>query len=117
MNIEEFLEARYKELEQDFEEYATAGAKRRMLAQIDVFRAIIDWHKNWPVLVRTEPVFEKDDPEDLNSMTFRMTQQIEWMTHEKYVLTFGEASPAAPILMRMAVPFQNHPDFNEKWRI
>lgn len=87
----------------------------RVLADIEAKRAIVDWHENWPVLVETQPEFVPVS-KDVTSMTFRMTQQIAWLTNREYVARFGTEPPTAPVLRMLAQPYADHPDYNPAWR-
>jgi len=87
----------------------------RVLAECEAKRRIIEWHKSWPVLVETEPVFEQADPTDVNSMTFRLSKQIAWTTDQKYRERFGTEPPTGPILRFMAQPYADHPDYDPEW--
>jgi hypothetical protein len=87
----------------------------RVLAECEAKRRIVEWHENWPVLVRTEPKMETD-PADIRGYTMRMTQQIQWQTEREYFRRFGEAPPSGPILRLLAAVYADHPDYREEWR-
>lgn len=82
-------------------------------------RAIIEWHKNWPILVETPPKFEPNFSDDyaanINQYTMHMSQEIAWLTQEEYVKRFGRQPPTAPLLKQMAQAYSDHPDFDESW--
>jgi len=89
---------------------------RRVLAECEAKRRIIEWHQSWPVLAEKPPEWEVPaGHDDLSSMTFRMSQEIAWMTQREYVARFGDQPPTAPILKFLAVPYKDHPDFNPAW--
>lgn len=121
MNIEEFLEARMKFIEEQMWETGLSGYFRTAIEQLIANnRAIIKWHKNWPILVDTPPVFESDIHKSFlmeNSFSMRVSQQMVWLTQEEYKKKFGSEPPTAPLLKQMAQPYRNHPDFREEWTI
>lgn len=90
----------------------------RVLAECQAKRAIIEWHKNWPTLVegpmRFTPV-EDYDPRDINSVTFRMVREVNWLTQQQYVERFGAEPPTAPILRMLASVYSDHADFDPAW--
>jgi len=88
----------------------------RVLAECEAKRRIVELHKSWPVLVETEPVFEQAAGDDINSMTMRMSKQIQWQTEQEYRTKFGAEPPTAPILRALASVYADHPDFREEWR-
>jgi hypothetical protein len=88
----------------------------RVLAECATKRAIIEWHKNWPVLVETPPTFEPTALDDPQSTTLRMTKQIAWLTQQQYRERFGDEPPTAPILRHLAAPYADRPGYQEEWR-
>lgn len=86
----------------------------RALAECEAKRRIVEWHKNWPVLVETPPQLEPGA--DPHAMTMRMTQQIMWTTEQEYRGRFGSEPPTGPILRFLALPYADHRDFREEWR-
>lgn len=88
-----------------------------VLADLASKRAILEWHKRWPVLVETEPKFEQIDEGGLSSYAFRMSKQIQWQTEQEYRNRFGSEPPTAPILRLLAQPFADHPDYDPAWAV
>lgn len=119
MTIEEFLEARALELVM----LAEPKVKDSHEASLAVLAAanmqlIIEWHKNWPILVETEPELETDGTlADPNDFVMRMTKQMNWLTQEEYVKRFGTKPPTAPLLRQMVQRYSWHPDFDPSWEI
>lgn len=88
----------------------------RVLAECEAKRQIVEWHKSWPVLVETQPQFERADADSPSLVSFKMTQQIAWLTQQEYRARFGDDPPTAPILLMLALPYAGHPDYDEAWR-
>lgn len=89
----------------------------RVLAECEAKRRIVEWHKNWPVLVESQPTIEPiDRPGDPMSLAYRASQQIAWMTEREYVARFGSEPPTSPILRLLALPFVDHPDYRQEWK-
>lgn len=89
----------------------------RVLAEVAAKRAIVEFHESWPVLVQKPPTFDRADVEaDINSMTYRMSQQISWLTTQEYRTRFGDEPPTAPMLAALAEVYADHPDYDEAWR-
>lgn len=97
-------------------EYIARQDPAHVLATCKAHREIVEWHKSWPVLVESEPVFERADLSDVNSMTYRMSKQIAWTTEQKYREHFGTEPPTGPILRIMAAVYADHPGYREEWR-
>lgn len=79
---------------------------------------IVEWHKQWPVLVEEPPeinTLDDYDPLRINSVSYQMIQRIQWMTQEEYVIRFGKHPPTAPHLLEMLKMFEDHPDFWQGW--
>jgi hypothetical protein len=118
MTIEEFLLARIREVEH---------AADMMVPLIDqllykqIFelcanqRKMIDWHKNWPVLVESPPKYEHGPQKGSTDWQISVTQQMAWLTQEAYVKQFGSQPPTAPLLKEMADMYRTHPDWREVW--
>lgn len=98
------------------EDYVDPHAER-LLSDLDAKRRIVEFHKSWPVLVETPPTFETvGDALDIDSVTFRASQQMAWFTQEEYRKRFGDEPPTAPMLATMAEVYADHPDYDEAWR-
>lgn len=122
MDIAEFLLARIRELEVHanlYDDMGGAAERVYVLPQCEIDRKIIEYHKQWPVLVeqQEEPTFldDYDNGMDFNKMSIRVYKKIAWFTEQEYIKKFGTAPAAAPILRIMAQPYRDHPDFNLKW--
>lgn len=87
----------------------------RVLAQCAAYRAIVEEHKSWPVLVERPPAFAKLTGGDPNSIALRVSQQINWLTEQEYRERFGDEPPTAPILRALASIWADHEDFREEW--
>lgn len=86
----------------------------RVLAECEAKRKVLALHEAWPVLVSSPPKFEQTaDP--IRDMTFRATQQLDWLTNQEYVARFGDEPPTTAILRALALPYAEHPDFDEAW--
>jgi hypothetical protein len=87
----------------------------RVLAECAAKRRIVEWHANWPVLVQTEPSFGGFEPA-LVSGPMRVAQRLAWLTGQEYRARFGDEPPTGPILQFLALPYADHPDYDETWR-
>ena len=123
MNIEEFLLARVEEAHQELSKMLeTHVIEMAHYQQFEVTlhmqKELILWHRQWPILVEGPMEFEPGiDEVDVQSMTYRVTQQMAWISMAEYIKRFGIEAPAAPLLRRMAMFYTNHPDYNEEWRL
>ena len=86
----------------------------RVMAECEAKRKIIAFHESWPTLVQTPAKFERDDV-DLDNYTYRMSQEIAWLTTREYVARFGIDPPTAPMLAALALPYADHPDYLPEW--
>lgn len=88
----------------------------RALREVEAKREIIAFHEQWPVLTKTLPKFEAMDSGDINQITYRMSQQVGWLTTQEYVAKFGREPPTAPILLALAAVYADHPNYRDEWR-
>jgi hypothetical protein len=88
----------------------------RALSECEAKRRIIEWHKNWPVLVTTQPTFETVPGADPTSYAMRAYQQIAWTTEQEYRKRFGDEPPTSPILRILASVYADRPGYLEEWR-
>ena len=91
----------------------------RILAQCKAKRQIIEWHKNWPVLVEghERPEYKLEQPfGGGGDIAIRITREIAWLTEQEYVKRFGTQPPTAPILKMLALEYADHKDYDERWR-
>jgi hypothetical protein len=88
----------------------------RVLAECEAKRQFIAFHESWPTLVQTPAKFERDDV-DLDNYTFRMSQEIAWLTTREYVARFGIDPPTAPMLAALAAVYADHEDYQPEWRV
>ena len=119
MTIEEFLQARLDQ-EENLKDFFPEGSPERAICihHISVMRYVLEWHKNWPVLIETPREYELADHfSDLNSITMRMHARMMWLTNEEYRKRFGSEPPTSPILTTWVQTYEYHPDFQEEWRI
>ena len=84
---------------------------RRMLAECAAKRAIVKQHEDWPVLVEREPTITSD----FQSMTFRMSHEMAWLTEREYINRFGIEPPTAPMIRTLASVYKDHPDYDPEW--
>ena len=119
MTVEEFLTARLDEAKEDL-----LARSEEQYILIDTLRMVLEFHKNWPVLVETQPKFEMidkkslelvNDPRSVDNTIYQMTQRIAWWSREEYVKKFGVEAPTAPLVQSWIEKYQDHPDFNKKW--
>lgn len=87
-----------------------------MLADIAAKRAILELHKQWPVLVEGPAKFDQPDASGLDSVAFKMSRQIAWMTDQEYRKRFGDEPPTSAIMRALASVYSDHPDYLEEWR-
>ena len=117
MTVEEFLSARLSEEEGLQTVFPEGSAERAICANhIATMRHVLEWHKNWPVLVQTEPKFEFN-MEDVSGYAFSLSSKIAWATQEEYRRTFGSEPPTSPILNVWVQQYRHHPDFQDEWLI
>ena len=89
----------------------------RVLAECEAKRRIVTLHQDWPVLVETEPTFEPGLRDaDLGTLTVSVQKRIAWLTEREYVARFGMEPPTTPILLALALPYAEHPDYLDEWR-
>lgn len=143
MNIEEFIIARVNERSEDYThhfyiathysgvahnheshrllagvEFCNKAHEREcVLAWAEMVLEIVEWHKNWPVLVESKPKLTMFDDFDIYNIKYSMSNQIAWTTQDLYIKTFGTQPPTAPIMAIIARQWKNHPDYNEDWNI
>lgn len=104
------------EAEYNWEQKAHLDAAKRLQAEAETKRKIIEWHANWPILAQTQSTFEPVDGTDPGHYTYRASQQIAWLTEQQYRDRFGDDPPSGPILRMLALPYAAHPDHDEEWR-
>ena len=102
-------------LETSIDEHVCRHEPARVLAECEAKRKIVAFHESWPTLVQTPAKFERDDV-NLDNYTYRMSQEIAWLTTREYVARFGIDPPTAPMLAALALPYADHEDYNEEWR-
>lgn len=133
-SIIEFLEARITEDEELADrsmQYGDKGAAllsfgspesppilvmhpNRVLAECAAKRTIIAQHQAWPVLAEKAPEYSTSD-DGLNGISYRVNQQMMWLTEQEYVKKFGEAPPTAPMIRTLAAVYKDHPDYQTEW--
>lgn len=120
-SIIEFLEARITEDEaearglQQESDFGLEAFGNYMLAECAAKRAIIRQHEEWPVLVEREPSQLESVAGGLESITYRMTREIAWMTTREYVKRFGVQPPTAPMIRTLAAVYKDHRDYQKEW--
>jgi len=88
----------------------------RVLAECKAKRVIIEQHKDWPVLVERKPEFTEAG-NDLHSMTYRVTQEMVWLTEQEYVKKFGVEAPTTNMIRALAAVYADHPDYQQEWAL
>lgn len=127
MKIEEFLLARNSEAKIKLEEMRMSGRIdgvefQKLAVANTMMTELINWHEVWPILVEGPMEFSNSEFDllstpDIESITYRVSRQMAWLTQAEYRRKFGIEPPAAPLLKRMAMYYTNHPDYNEEWRV
>jgi hypothetical protein len=88
----------------------------RVLAECAAKRAIIEQHKDWPVLVEKKPEF-RADATDPQSMAYRVSQEMVWLTEREYVKRFGVEAPTTNMVRALAAVYADHPDYQQEWAL
>lgn len=90
----------------------------RVLAECKAKRAIIEFHKQWPVLVEGPLNYQpQPDASDLDSISFKMSRQIMWATEQEYRNRFGDDPPTTPIMRAFASVYSDHRDYRDEWSL
>lgn len=117
MTVVEFLRARIEEDEWEARSrlanlsLVLAETRwRRQLAECEAKRRILAFHESWPVLVEEEPRFEEVGG-GVESLAFRVSQRMAWLTTAKYRARFGVEPPTSPMLEALAAVYSDHPDY------
>lgn len=105
IDICEFIEARFRELH----------PYHSLWRFVEVAQEIVEFHKNFPILVETEPKLDVEWS-GIDEINHRLTAHIMWQTNMEYVKKFGEQPPTTSIIRKLAQIWQNHPDFRDEWR-
>jgi len=87
----------------------------RVLAECEAQRRIIAFHESWPILVQTPAKFEPIKDGDFDNYTYRMSQEIAWLTTREYVARFGIDPPTAPMIAALIAIYADHPDCLSEW--
>jgi hypothetical protein len=107
---------RFMSIAEYVERFCEPAPDVRMLAECAAKRAIIKQHEEWPVLVEGKPHTEEVS-NDLQSMAYRMTREIAWLTEREYVKRFGVEPPTTPMLRALAAVYKDHADYDEDWAL
>jgi hypothetical protein len=99
----------------DQSEHIARHDPARVLAECAAKRAIIKQHEDWPVLVEGELEMEPASS-DIQSMAYRATRQIAWMTEQEYIKRFGVEPPTAPMVATLAAVYADHPEYRQEWQ-
>lgn len=97
-------------------EYIARNDPARVLAECAAKRAIIEQHKDWPVLVEKKPEFS-EDTSDIHGMTYWVTQEMVWLTEREYVKRFGVEAPTTNMILALAAVYKDHPDYRQDWAL
>lgn len=120
-DIYDFIEARIAEARVGTEGMRLRGV-HHLRSMFDAMEAVLDFHKNWPILVEgpmeVEPPNAFDDLEGkLNSYKMSFTKQYDFILGQEYMKLFGGEPPTTPMLRRIASIWSVHPDFKEEWAL
>lgn len=97
--------------------YSNRFDSTRVLAECEAKRRIINFHQSWPVLVQTPAEFDRDDAAaDVDTLAFRMSSRLAWLTDQEYRNRFGDEPPTGPMLAALAAVYSDHEDYHEAWR-
>ena len=94
-----------------------ASDPARVLAECAAKQAIIKQHEDWPVLVEREPSEIESVAHGLDSITYRMSREIAWLTTKEYVKRFGVEPPTAPMIRALAAVYADHEDYRTEWAL
>lgn len=97
-------------------EFVARHNPARVLAECAAKRAIIKQREAWPVLVEKKPEFS-EAAADIQSMTYRMTQEMVWLSEREYAKRFGVEAPTAPMIRTLAAIYSEHPDYRQEWAL
>lgn len=120
-DIYNFIEARIAEARE-----GTQGMRLRGIEHVnfmfDAIEAVLDFHKNWPVLVEKPAEIRKMESfknitETLDSYRMEFVQEYDFLLGQEYMKIFGAEPPTTPMLRRIASIWASHPDFNPEWRL
>lgn len=116
MTPEEFLIQRYDQIcNTALGAIALAVEDRAVIAGLaSQLKAVVEWHKNWPVLVEEGPKFDMM-PDGFDTVQYKMSKRMAWLTQEEYVKVFGRQPPTATLIRRFLETFKTHPDFDPDW--
>lgn len=76
--------------------------------------AVIALSKQWPIQV-IEDWPKVEQITGFDTVRFKATQRVSWVTREEYVKRFGTEPPASPLIRQMLERYKDHPDFQEEW--
>lgn len=109
--IEEFIEDRCHDIERYAQQFEHDPWEFRY---IEIYRQILKWHQNWPILVETPTEFNEVSTEP-DRIIFQMQKKFAWATTNEYIRAYGTDPPTAPILKIIANQWSEHPAFNQSW--
>lgn len=114
--VDEFLISRYDDLMRGAVGNLSLSVEDRslILTLAQQLKVVVEFHKNWPVLVTTKPELEMR-PDDSDTWRYQLTQQMNWLTQEEYVKKFGTDPPTAPLLVKLLESWTHHPDYDPMW--
>lgn len=90
---------------------------RWMLNVLRMLKDVVERHRDWPILVDTEPSFtvHLEDNPSTDEIVAQMSKQISWMTEREYIAVFGTLPPTQPMIERMLDMYQFRPGFKKEW--
>lgn len=96
-----------------------APSPARVLAECEAKRRIVELHREWPVLVEQEqpPDLMATDGTLTDDIVLTVSRRMAWMTEQAYIKRFGIDPPTGRILVALAQPYADHPDFNPVWTL
>ena len=87
----------------------------RVLTECEMKRKIVALHESWPILVQTPAKFEPIKDGNFDNYTYRMSQEIAWLTTREYVARFGIDPPTAPMVAALTAVYADRPGCLPEW--
>lgn len=119
-DIYDFIEARIAEARVGTEGMRLRGV-HHLRSMFDAMEAVLDFHKNWPILIekpaRVEPSFLDDFDAQISTYQMSFTREYNFILGQEYMKFFDAEPPTTPMLRRIASIWSAHPDFKEEWAL
>lgn len=91
----------------------TCGYPAHVLAECEAKRRIIALYEDWPVFVDVPETVKFATEISYDTVSYRISRQMGWLTTREYVERFGTEPPTGPILLALAEVYSDHPDYRE----